>query len=572
MRNRETSFGGYFGERVLRATILTFSVVLAPWRSLRSSRAWQEQQSLPQPTNDSGPGSLKEAVGLPASFLLVGQRKLMGGSTTREKASGEGCEVILVCVKQRKSVRSLEMKGKSRLKWATTICALAIFAGILGGLTQSEAAAQATGNSPGGVNATAGSASSQGGVITGGSRANQDPVAKNNSYRIREDSILRVSSRGVLENDRDPDRDKLSARKVSKPRHGKLTLRSNGSFVYKPNKNYSGRDSFVYKAQDGKGGSDRAIVRIRIRGVNDRPVAGNNRYTTLENRRLVVRAPGILRNDKDVDGNRLKAAKVSGPRHGKLKLKRNGSFVYTPSNNYSGRDFFIYKARDGRGGSNRAIVRIRVKAKSSPPDNPPPDDAPTVVNTTPSDGATAVPVSSDITVEFSEGVNVSASSFELKCPSTGSERTFSLSGGGTSYTLDPTDDLPAGTKCQVRVIAGEVSDTDKNDPPDNMASGFIFTFTTVPEPAMSLTFSPTSSVFFCQPTLQMANFEPNTTYTVTYEGRVSPAQTTPDVFAPVIVTTDDSGDANRDVASFRKGEQIRLSTDGVTTGWTDVSC
>lgn len=458
----------------------------------------------------------------------------------------------------------------SSSRWSSFIFLLVAvvgFIGLAGAVGLTGAAAQSTGSSPGGVNATAGSASSQGGSITGRPKTNRAPVAKNNIYQMKEDRTLRVSPRGVLRNDRDPDRDRLKAKLVRRTKHGKLTLRPNGSFVYKPNKNYNGRDSFVYKAQDGKGGADRAIVRIRVKGVNDHPVARNNRYTTLENRRLVVRAPGILRNDKDVDGNRLKAAKVSGPRHGKLTLRSNGSFVYKPNRNYSGRDFFVYKARDGRGGSKRAIVRIRVKAKSSPP-----DDAPTVVNTTPSDGATAVPVSSDITVEFSEGVNVSASSFELKCPSTGSERTFSLSGGGTSYTLDPTSDLPTATECQVRVIADEVSDTDTNDPPDNMASGFIFTFTTVPEPAMSLTFSPTSNPDFCRPTLQMSNFEPNTTYTVTYEGRVSPAQTTPDVFSPVIITTDDSGNANRDVASFRKGEQIRLSTDGVTTGWTDVSC
>ena len=95
-------------------------------------------------------------------------------------------------------------------------------------------------------------------------RRNSPPVARDDAYLGREDRTLTRSAPGVLRNDTDPDGDQLSVRRISGPRHGKLTLRSNGTFNYEPNRNYKGRDTFVYRASDGRGGIDRATVRIRI--------------------------------------------------------------------------------------------------------------------------------------------------------------------------------------------------------------------------------------------------------------------------------------------------------------------
>src|SRR5262249_4731732 len=73
------------------------------------------------------------------------------------------------------------------------------------------------------------------------------------------------------------------------------------------------------------------------------------------------------------------------------------------------------------------------------------DAAPAVQNTTPSNGAINVAVDSNITVNFSESVDATASSFSLECPA-GSPKTFSLSPSpGSSFTLNPTSDLPFKT-------------------------------------------------------------------------------------------------------------------------------
>src|SRR5439155_1432202 len=108
----------------------------------------------------------------------------------------------------------------------------------------------------------------------------------------------------------------------------------------------------------------------------------------------------------------------------------------------------------------------------------PNDTAPSVLSTSPANGATHVAVNTNITVQFSEAVTFSTSSFTLQCPS-GTPKTFAVSGSGTSTaTLDPTADLPEGTTCAVTVLASQISDVDSGDPPDNLAANYVFSFTT----------------------------------------------------------------------------------------------
>ncbi|MEN9359582.1 MAG: hypothetical protein RL095_1117 [Verrucomicrobiota bacterium] len=57
----------------------------------------------------------------------------------------------------------------------------------------------------------------------------------------------------------------------SQPRHGKVTVNADGSFVYTPDLNYHGGDSFYVLASDGKGGLTTGKVTIEIANVNNAP-------------------------------------------------------------------------------------------------------------------------------------------------------------------------------------------------------------------------------------------------------------------------------------------------------------
>src|SRR4029453_57965 len=78
------------------------------------------------------------------------------------------------------------------------------------------------------------------------------PIANNDSYSTNQNTPLTVLG-GVLANDTDADNNSLTAAIVSNTSHAaSFTLNSNGSFSYTPVTNYTGPDSFTYRANDGE--------------------------------------------------------------------------------------------------------------------------------------------------------------------------------------------------------------------------------------------------------------------------------------------------------------------------------
>src|SRR6185503_1020255 len=79
---------------------------------------------------------------------------------------------------------------------------------------------------------------------------------------------------------------------------------------------------------------------------------------------LDVPSPGVLKNDA---GNAPTAMLVSGPSHGTLALKADGSLSYTPAGNYGGPDSFTYQPVDAAVRGNIATVSLTVSPVNDPP-------------------------------------------------------------------------------------------------------------------------------------------------------------------------------------------------------------
>ncbi len=113
----------------------------------------------------------------------------------------------------------------------------------------------------------------------------------------------------------------------------------------------------------------------------------------------------------------------------------------------------------------------------NPRNTPPPEIAPSVLGTIPADGAASVPVGSDITVTFSEPVNVAGTWFTLSCSVSGAH-TATVTGGPTTFTLNPDADFGANDLCTLTILALQVSDQDAIDPPDNLVANVTVTLFT----------------------------------------------------------------------------------------------
>ena len=83
----------------------------------------------------------------------------------------------------------------------------------------------------------------------------------------------------------------------------------------------------------------------------------------------------------------------------------------------------------------------------------------------------------NVSATFSEPVNVAGAWFSISCTTSGSH-TASVSGGPTTFSLDPDVDFAINETCTVTVFASQVTDQDADDPPDNMAGDAVFSFTT----------------------------------------------------------------------------------------------
>jgi len=109
------------------------------------------------------------------------------------------------------------------------------------------------------------------------------------------------------------------------------------------------------------------------------------------------------------------------------------------------------------------------------------DEAPSVISTSPVDGATDVDPGASIVINFSEQVTATTNAFAIQCGAV-VVAFGQTSGAAASFTLDPNVNLASGTLCNVTVTAAEISDVDGNNPPIHPAADHVFSFTTATPP------------------------------------------------------------------------------------------
>ncbi len=153
--------------------------------------------------------------------------------------------------------------------------------------------------------------------------------------------------------------------------YGSFSVNQDGKWTYNLNnsltatqalgRGQTAQEVFYVQVKDTHGATATEVVRITVVGTNDAPVGAADAYTVSEDGKLTVeKSSGVLANDTDVENNALTAVLVSGPAHGTLTFKPDGSFVYTPTTNYHGDDSFTYKPNDGMTNGEPVVVKITV--------------------------------------------------------------------------------------------------------------------------------------------------------------------------------------------------------------------
>ncbi|WP_159434959.1 tandem-95 repeat protein [Rubritalea squalenifaciens] len=179
---------------------------------------------------------------------------------------------------------------------------------------------------------------------------NDDPVAQAQSVETPEDNAVLITLNAT-----DVDGDALSYQ-VNQPANGTLTQQGE-NWLYTPNENFYGADSFIFTVTDGNGGSSAAQVNITVQAVNDAPVVSNINVRSLENATVTLPLIG-----EDLEGDSLSYELVTQPSHGLIVQGSQGEWSYTTNTDFSGIDTATYRAFDGTEYSTAGQIIIVVDA------------------------------------------------------------------------------------------------------------------------------------------------------------------------------------------------------------------
>lgn len=173
----------------------------------------------------------------------------------------------------------------------------------------------------------------------------ETPVAVDDNFTVNEDEAL---SQDVLLNDQGLGDTPITVSLVTDVQHGTLVLNSDGTFIYTPDPNYHGSDSFRYQIEDTDGDTDEATVNIDIASVNDVPVANDDSFGPIEEYThpgYVQLAGDVMVNDNGL-GDDAQVNLVSDVANGTLNLTADGAFTYEPDAQFYGIEQFTYRLRD----------------------------------------------------------------------------------------------------------------------------------------------------------------------------------------------------------------------------------
>ena len=187
-------------------------------------------------------------------------------------------------------------------------------------------------------------------------KGNNKPLAGNDTVSTGYAQPVTIN---VLSNDSDADQDPLTIKSNTAPSKGKVKLAGN-SFIYTPNKNASGVDTFTYTISDGKDGTATGTVTINI-AANKNPIAVNDTASGFWHKTIPITI-NVLANDSDPEGQPLSITSFTQPAYGKVTKQGTTLLFKNPAIPHYGKDSFQYTISDGNGGTATATVNLTISS------------------------------------------------------------------------------------------------------------------------------------------------------------------------------------------------------------------
>lgn len=179
---------------------------------------------------------------------------------------------------------------------------------------------------------------------------NLPPSAGDDYVSTPEDASVVIA---VLDNDSDPDGDRLTVTGVAGVTDGTALINADNTITFTPNANFYGTTYFTYSISDGRGSTASAWVTVNVWPVNDPPVAVDDQVTAAQDTPVRFNDPYtasyyLASNDLDPDGDQLWVIALSNAVHGSVDIDPyTSAIVFTPEAGYRGIASFEYTVTDG---------------------------------------------------------------------------------------------------------------------------------------------------------------------------------------------------------------------------------
>ncbi|MFC2138500.1 Ig-like domain-containing protein, partial [Bacteroidota bacterium] len=197
---------------------------------------------------------------------------------------------------------------------------------------------------------------------------NDAPVAIDANQTVREDKQAYVTLQGL---------DKESPNSLvysiyEDPQNGTLEPLSVNLFIYSPDLNFFGTDSFKFIVEDADGLKDTGMITLQVTAVNDAPEISisNRKLEMFENDTLSFIVTLSDAND-GANAADLEAKAMYGPFNGTLEGDFEAGFLeYIPNEDFVGTDVVFLVAQEDHADSLKSkllLIQILVKNVNSPP-------------------------------------------------------------------------------------------------------------------------------------------------------------------------------------------------------------
>lgn len=183
------------------------------------------------------------------------------------------------------------------------------------------------------------------------------PKTIDGQYNGIEDTPITIDLSQLL----DPESHTITIEIIKEAENGQFTFEATSKLLlFSPTQNFYGENNTIINLCNEQKECTESSVAFLTTPVNDAPMVSDESFTLDENETYTSKL-----NVEDVDDDSFQYNITQSPENGTLDIDElTGDFSYTPANNYSGTDRFVYEVVDKLEGTGTATITFTIKAST----------------------------------------------------------------------------------------------------------------------------------------------------------------------------------------------------------------